>query len=460
MGFEMSRYSTFVTPIMLALLAVAAPCSARQPNIILIMADDLGYETITANGGESYQTPNLDKLAAGGVRFEECYVQPLCTPTRVQLMTGQSNVRNYIEFGVLDPEAKTFAHVLKEAGYATGIAGKWQLGRKPGLPQRFGFDESCLWQQTRRPPRYANPGLEYNGEERDFTNGEYGPDLVNDFAIDFVTRHKEQPFLLYHPMLLTHGPYVPTPDSADWNPEAKSEEEDHAPQHFGEMVAYMDKLVGKLTAKLDELGIREETIIIFLGDNGTGAGTVSQFRGKPFVGGKGTTTARGMHVPLIVNWPGHVPAGEANDDLISSVDFLPTLCAAAGVAPPESMTLDGKSFWPQALGQEGSPRTWLYSWYSQDGGEQRKREFAMTKEYKLYRDGQLFDLKADPLEAGKAIDRAAWNDRQQEVAKELGAVLASYANARPAALIKPGAPATKAHRQQAARRKDAAAKVE
>jgi arylsulfatase A len=174
----MIRRSQFI------LIAAACVCqsysvaAAGQPNIILIMADDFGYECVTANGGESYQTPNLDKLAAGGMRFENCYVQPVCTPTRVQLMTGMYNVRNYIQFGLLDRDATTFAHPLKEAGYATAVAGKWQLGRGKNLPQRFGFDEAMLWQHTRRPARYTNPGLEHNGNEVDFTNGEYGPKLI------------------------------------------------------------------------------------------------------------------------------------------------------------------------------------------------------------------------------------------------------------------------------------------
>ena len=124
-----------------SLASIAQAADATKPNIILILADDLGYETLGANGGESYKTPNLDRLAATGMRFERCHVQPLCTPTRVQLMTGMSNVRNYIEFGSMDPKATTFGNLLKNAGYATGIAGKWQLGRDKDLPQRFGFDE-------------------------------------------------------------------------------------------------------------------------------------------------------------------------------------------------------------------------------------------------------------------------------------------------------------------------------
>src|SRR5262245_53226918 len=112
---------------------------ARRPNIVLILADDLGYETLGCNGGQSYKTPNLDALAAAGMRFDRCYVQPLCTPTRVGLMTGMSNARNYIEFGTMDPNATTFGNLLKKAGYATAIAGKWQLGRNKDLPQKFGF---------------------------------------------------------------------------------------------------------------------------------------------------------------------------------------------------------------------------------------------------------------------------------------------------------------------------------
>ena len=176
-------------------------------------------------------------------------------------MTGRYNVRNYINFGNMDPQAVTFGNLLKQAGYATCIAGKWQLGQDLDLPKKFGFDEYCLWQHTRRPPRYANPGLEINGVEKDYTNGEYGPDLVNDYALDFITRKKDGPFFLYYPMMLTHAPYQPTPDSPDWDPKAQGEQVNTAPKHFGDMVAYMDKLIGKLVARLDALGIRDNTLL-------------------------------------------------------------------------------------------------------------------------------------------------------------------------------------------------------
>ncbi|MEX0614078.1 MAG: sulfatase-like hydrolase/transferase, partial [Pirellulales bacterium] len=395
---------------------------------------DLGYETIGANGGESYQTPNLDRLAATGMRFERCHVQPLCTPTRVQLMTGMYNIRNYTQFGAIDPQVTTFGHLLKDAGYATGIAGKWQLGRGKKLPQRLGFDESCLWQHTRRPPRYANPGLEYNGEERDFNNGEYGPQLVNDFAIDFVTRHKDRPCFQYYPMIHTHAPYVPTPDSAEWNAQARGDKAGRNVKHFADMVAYMDKMIGRLVAKLDELDIRDNTLVIFIGDNGTGREVVSQFKGQAYPGGKGLTTARGMHVPLIANWPRNIPAGRVNGDLIDSTDFLPTLAEAAGAEVPASLQLDGRSFLPQLLGKQGQPREWIYCWYAKNGGPKATAEFAMTATLKLYRDGRVFDLGSDPFEE-RSLRVADLSEDDAEDARKLQAALDQYTDARPAHLL-------------------------
>lgn len=404
----------------------------RRPNIILIMADDFGYECVGANGGESYRTPNLDRLAANGIRFEHCHVQPLCTPTRVQLMTGKYNVRNYLNFGTLIRSETTFAHLLKQAGYATGICGKWQLGREKDAPQHFGFDEAYLWQHTRRPPRYANPGLEHNGEPKDFEMGEYGPTLVNEFALDFVTRHKGAPFFLYYPMMLTHDPFQPTPDSPDWDPKAHGEKIHHDVKHFADMTTYMDKLIARLDAKLTEEGIRENTLLLFIGDNGTHSSVTSRFRGTEYRGGKGTTTARGTHVPMIVSWPGVIQQGRVNGDLISSTDFLPTLCEAAGIAPPTD--IDGVSFLPQLKGEQGAPREWLYSWYSpRQGTDVATKECAFDHRYKLYRDGRFFDLQADPfehqpLETGSRAGDAA------EAKDKLQAVLKRFDDARPAAL--------------------------
>lgn len=411
--------------LLLILLSLLAPRlrATEKPNVILIMADDFGYECVAANGGESYRTPHLDRLAASGVRFEHCHSQPLCTPTRVQLMTGKYNVRNYLNFGTLVREETTFAQLLKKAGYATGICGKWQLGREKDAPRHFGFDEALLWQHTRRPPRYANPGLELNGEEKEYPEGSYGPKLVNDFALDFVTRHKDGPFFLYYPMILTHDPYQPTPDSPDWDPALRGEGAKAGRKHFAAMVAYMDQMIGRLDAKLGELGIRDNTLLLFTGDNGTGRGMRSRFKGTEVIGAKGSTTHPGHHVPLIASWPAVIREGRVNRDLVSCTDFLPTLCAAAGAEVPAG--LDGVSFLPQLRGEPGTPREAIYMWYSpRQKADPTAQELAFDHRYKLYRGGRLFDLQADPAEASPIAG-------EHPARVKLQAVLDRYRDVRP-----------------------------
>ena len=194
----------------------------QKPNIILIMADDMGYECLSSNGSLSYSTPELDKLATNGIRFTQCHSQPLCTPSRVKIMTGRYNSNNYIDFGYLDVREKTFGNILKDAGYLTMIAGKWQLNgvqtKEEGYadtnrPNHFGFDEYCLWWLTEKGSRYANPRIVQNGKLVKTTSDDYGPDIVSDYITDFIERNKEQPFFIYYPMLLVHSPFQPTPDS-------------------------------------------------------------------------------------------------------------------------------------------------------------------------------------------------------------------------------------------------------
>ena len=280
-----------------ATIAGSPVLSLPKPNIVLIMADDLGLETMGSYGGTSYKTPNLDRLAANGARFEHCYAQPICTPSRVQLMTGQYNVRNYTKFGLLPRDEITFAHRLKAEGYATCIAGKWQLGREKDAPQHFGFDEALLWQHTRDgrmkidgtrvDKRYENPILEKNGEPLVYDDGEFAPDLMVDFILDFIERKTEQPFLVYYPMILTHCPFVPTPHSEDWdptNPGSSTHKGDKT--YFGDMVEYVDHLVGKIEAELDRHGLLENTYLIFTGDNGTDRSIVSMLTASPSPGVK------------------------------------------------------------------------------------------------------------------------------------------------------------------------------
>ena len=403
-----------------------------QPNVVVIMADDLGYETIGANGGTSYRTPVLDQLAASGARFEHCYVQPLCTPTRMQIMTGTYNVRNYVTFGQMDPSLTTFGNLFQSAGYATCIAGKWQLGQDVDLPKKFGFDESCLWQHTRRPPRFANPGLEINGVEKDYSNGEYGPELVNDHARQFITRHKDKPFFLYYPMILTHSPYQPTPDSQTWDPQAVGEKVNQRAEHFGDMVEYMDKMVGRVVDTLDEHGLRENTLLIFLGDNGTGKGTKSMMGDRTVVGGKGSTTAAGMHVPCIVSWPAVITLPRVSQDLVDSTDILPTICEAAGISVPAELKIDGRSFLPQLRGEQGNPREWVYCWYSPRG--EPLREFTFDQQFKLYRTGEFYDLVGDRDEERPLRVADLKYDDAIAAAKRLQSALDQFADARPAHL--------------------------
>jgi arylsulfatase A len=415
-----------------------ADAADTRPNIVVIMADDFGYECLGVNGGTSYKTPAIDRMAAGGMRFTHCNAQPLCTPTRVQLMTGIYNIRNYRTFGEMDPDSVTFATLLKSAGYATCMAGKWQLGRQVELPKKFGFDEYCLWQHTRRPERYKNPGLEINGVERDWTGGEYGPDLVSDFALDFIRRKKDGPFFLYYPMMLTHDPFTATPDSDDYQQSGAKKkgkaDGDARHTHFADMVAYADKLVGKLLAELDALKIRDNTLVVFLGDNGTGKGVRSRMGDREIVGGKGTMTHTGMHVPLVVSWPGGMKgaAGRVSQDMVDSTDILPTICEAAGVKLP--LKLDGRSFCPQLRGEKGQPRDWQYSWYAPHN--EVVGEFAATRDFKLYRTGEFFDLRKD-LDEKTPLAVASQTGDAAAAAKLLQGVLDQFQNARPASLAKP-----------------------
>jgi len=427
------RHSMSLIALVLVAMAGAAAAASpsEKPNIILILADDFGYECIGADGGTSYATPHVDRLASSGMRFDRCYAQPLCTPTRVQIMTGLSNARNYVRFGYLPPDQTTFANLLQKAGYATCITGKWQLANGFEGPGQFGFEEYCLWQLTRRPPRYANPGLEIKGQQHDYTNGEYGPDLVNQYALDFVTRQKDRPFFLYYTMMLTHAPYQPTPDSPDWDPQAKGEGVNQDNKHFKDMVQYMDKLIGKLVARLDELGLRRRTLILFTGDNGTGRGVDSRMGDLVVHGGKGQMTETGMHVPLVANWPGTIAPGRVSQDLVDMTDFLPSICEAAGVALPAGIPFDGRSFLPQLRGEKGQPREWIYCWYAPNQGRvDVPREFAASDRYKLFRDGSFYRVDAKRFEENK-LDTSRLDAEASAARQRLQAVLDQYQAARP-----------------------------
>ena len=419
-------------PFVLLAFSVSA-WSADAPatkNVVIILVDDFGYECVTANGGESYKTPNVDALAAGGMRYECGYTTPLCTPTRMQLMTGQYNIRNYVDFGEMDMKQQTFGHWFRDASYATGIFGKWQLGADHDRPKHFGFDTSYLWQVVRRPPRYANPGIETNHMNLDFIRGEYGPDLVNEQVCKFITTNKDKPFMAYYPMILTHDPYEPTPDSPEYTKEALGPEGSAVRvkhnKYFTDMVAYMDKMVGNVVRTLETNGLRNNTMIVFLGDNGTGTSITSQFKGKPYQGAKGKTIERGMHIPFIINQPGTVRVGVSHD-LVDTTDIIPTVLDATGLKRP-AWQLDGVSQWPALIGKPYVKREWTYCWYAPR--MDKVDEFVRGPTLKLKRDGRIFDLLTDLDEKSPLTAEQLPENRRAELAT-LQAGLAQYANARP-----------------------------
>jgi len=377
----------------------------NKPNIILIMADDMGYECLSSNGSVSYRTPELDKLASNGVRFTQCHSQPLCTPSRVKIMTGRYNSSNYIDFGYLDVREKTFGNILQDAGYKTMVAGKWQLNGvntkeanhlDQDRPYQLGFDEYCLWWLTKKGPRYAHPRIVQNGELLETSIDDYGPDIVSDYIIGFIERNQKQPFFVYYPMMLVHSPFQPTPDSPEWHMEGKRTEKDN--KYFKDMVEYTDKVVAKIVKKLDDLNLRNNTILIFTGDNGTNSDIITQTNNGPYKGGKGHLKDNGTHVPMIVNWPAGGKRDMISTDLVEFSDFVPTFAEAANTQIAGN--IDGRSFLGILTQESFVPRETIFIHYYPTTTKTSPRNgcFVRTASFKLYADGRFFDMESDKWE--------------------------------------------------------------
>lgn len=388
--------------------------AVERPNVLLILADDLGYETVGCYGGTSYPTPHLDRLAASGMRFDRAYAMPLCTNTRIQLMTGKYNSRNWKAFGILDPQERSFGHLMQRAGYKTCIAGKWQLTsydppdypgaalrRNTGLRvQDAGFDKYSLWHTghtEEKGSRYADPVIEQNGRMLTNTAGKYGPDIWTDFICDFMSRHRADPFFVYYSMALPHNPMNPTPDSPQWKDPRRRHDDDT--RYAADMIRYTDKMVGKLVAQLDHLGLREDTLILFFSDNGTNARVASMFRGELVRGEKGKGSELGVRVPMIANWKGTIAGNQTTQALIDSVDFLPTLLDVAHAQSTLEPDLDGISFAPILMDQTSSTRDHVYIHQDPRPGWDKDRfaliRVAINDRFKLYEDGRLHNVIND-----------------------------------------------------------------
>lgn len=364
-----------------------SPRPARPPNIVFILADDLGVEGLNSYGGE-YYTPNIDALARQGVSFESAHAMPNCTPSRTRLLTAKENHRNYEAFGYLNPKERTFGNAMKEAGYVTGIVGKWQLsgngydGRVGITPTQAGFDEYLLWQVGgNKGSRYWGPTLVENGRVRTSESG-FGPDREREFALNFIDRHKDKPFVLYIPTVLTHAPFVPTPNSLNAG---------DPKERFAGMISYLDTTVGQVMAKLSALGLDDNTVVIFTGDNGTNKSITSYRNGAEVRGGKGTSTIRGTQVPMIIRWPGQFPAGQRRDGLFDIMDVYPTMAEIAGKPIPAG-TVDGVSQVPVITGEKRAARSHIFMHYAPVWPTADPARYVFDSNYKLYGDGRFVSL--------------------------------------------------------------------
>ncbi|MEQ1830196.1 MAG: sulfatase-like hydrolase/transferase [Pirellula sp.] len=375
----------FLKPILLGIVAatfLSFFCRSLngKTNVIVFLADDLGAAELGCYGNRVHRTPNLDRMASEGLRLDTFYATPLCTTTRMALMTGQYGFRNgYL--GMLNkayvPAPKsaqrdiawhfTIGDLMQSAKYKTALLGKWQLsGTHPTLIHEAGFDEYRMWAYEHNLPkgvthpgrwegapgksntaRYWYPSLVQNGKYIPTTASEYGPDLLQDFAFDFMKRHRDAPFFIYYSSLMTHGPHEETPDP---NTPGK-----RLPPGFQSNLEYLDHLMGRLIEGVKREGLDKNTLVLFIGDNGTAAR------------GKGSVTELGARVPFIAWGPGLVsPMVGAERSLSDITDIMPTLAELAGVELPQDRKFDGKSLMPLITGKANSHRPWIYS-YLNDG---------------------------------------------------------------------------------------------
>jgi arylsulfatase A-like enzyme len=394
-----------------ALLGAGCQTESRKPNFILIMTDDQGYGDMSATGNPVLQTPHIDRIAAEGMRFESFHVCPVCAPTRASLMTGRYNFRTgvvdtYKGRAMMHSDELTVAELLKDASYQTGIFGKWHLGDNyPLRPQDQGFDESLIHMgggigQPADPPgnTYMDPMLRENGEFKQFKG--YCTDVFTDGLLAFIQRNENRPFFAY---LATNAPHTPLQVPEEWVDPFKGKGLDETTERIYAMVKNIDDNIGRVLAKLEELGLSDNTVVMFLTDNGP------QQPGRfnaDMRGRKGTVYEGGIRVPLFVRWPKVVRAGTESKRLTAHLDIMPTLCEIAGVPLPRDREVDGRSLLPLLEGRAGSwvDRTLFTQWHRGDAPISRESAAVLTERYKLVlkhelpNGMELFDLLEDPGE--------------------------------------------------------------
>jgi arylsulfatase A-like enzyme len=407
----------------------------RAPNIILIVSDDQGYGDLGCYGSTEVKTPNLDELAAGGVRLTNFYVTwPACTPSRGSLLTGRYPQRNgtYDMFrndlvdsdhlyepdeyavswemiGGMDVREVLIPRVLKKAGYVSGIFGKWDLGQLHRfLPLQRGFDEFYGFTNTGidywTHERYGVPSMRRGNKPTTEDKGTYATDLFRREAVRFIRAHKERPFFCYVPFNAPHGasnlqrprPGVQAPQDyirehyEEYDPKDANSRRARRIRYMA-AITYMDEAIGQILRLLDEYNLTDNTLVIFLSDNGGSGGTADNGQLR---GGKGHLFEGGIRVPCIVRWPGLVPGGKFCDEFLTSMEVFPMLCRAAGIRPPRGVILDGFDMTPILAGKQKSPRKEMF-W--QRRGDRAAR-VGNWKWVKSSRGSGLFDLSKDVSE--------------------------------------------------------------
>lgn len=348
-------------------LSSKSEAQSKPPNILLIVADDLGYEKLSCYGGLDLQTPFLDRMANEGVRFTRVYTSPVCTPSRMSLYTGTYTPRHKytevlpVHLGTKDfvdfSSTPTHAHQLQKAGYTTSVTGKWQLAALEFHPNHChdaGFDSWCVWQiwkNGEKTKRYRNATLNHDGKIRDDIDDQFGSNVLTDYVISQMKSAKQEgkPFFIQHNMFLPHYPIIQTPEDTSSNREASL---DH-------MIEYMDREVGRLMDAVRDLNSENDTIVFFVGDNGTDTNKIRKTKSGDVTGGKRDLNDGGMHVPLIAWGPERIPSGNIQHDLIDMTDLYPTICDLAGVTLPNNFIMNGVSFQPLLTRNESGKRKWI-----------------------------------------------------------------------------------------------------